>query len=71
MSTGIPFDDKLMLICPNLSCRRTLNVPASTRGKVMRCAYCSAPFRVPASPHPGGEAVTASPEGHEAEEQGS
>jgi hypothetical protein len=62
MSTGIPTGDSLMLICPNLTCRRTLNVPASSRGKVMRCAYCSAPFRVPLNPAPGGETVTATRE---------
>lgn len=47
MSTETPSDQRLMLICPNLSCRRTLDVPASERGKVLRCAYCGAPFRVP------------------------
>jgi len=59
MSTGTHSDDRLMLICPNLSCRRTLNVPPLARGRVMRCAYCGAPFRVPLSRAPGEDAVAA------------
>jgi hypothetical protein len=55
MSAGTQTDKRLMLICPNLACRRTLDVPGSTRGKVLRCAYCNAPFRVPLSPVAGGE----------------
>ncbi len=43
-------DQRLVLICPNLSCRRTLDVPPAARGKVLRCAYCGAPFRVPQGP---------------------
>jgi hypothetical protein len=37
------------MICPNLNCRRTLSAPGTARGKIMRCAYCNAPFRVPES----------------------
>lgn len=47
------------MICPNLSCRRTVSAPASARGKTVRCAYCNAPFRVPAAdetaPKPDGK----------------
>jgi hypothetical protein len=63
MSTGIETDKRLMLICPNLSCRRTLEVPGSTRGKVLRCAYCGAPFRVPLSPASSGETAPPAREG--------
>ncbi|MBU0617664.1 MAG: hypothetical protein KKI02_08095 [Planctomycetes bacterium] len=63
MSTGTQTDKRLMLICPNLSCRRTLDVPESTRGKVLRCAYCNAPFRVPLSPASSGEITAAAREG--------
>jgi hypothetical protein len=37
----------ITLICPNLSCSRTIVVPDWTRGKVVRCAHCSQPFLVP------------------------
>jgi hypothetical protein len=36
------------LICPNLSCGRTIIVPEQARGKVVRCAHCNQPFMVPA-----------------------
>ena len=35
------------MICPNLSCRRTVVAPESARGKLVRCAYCDQLFRVP------------------------
>jgi len=41
--------DRITLICPNLACRRTLHVPPSARGVVMRCVHCGSPFRVPDS----------------------
>ncbi len=63
MSTGTRTDKRLMLICPNLSCRRTLDVPPETRGKVLRCAYCGAPFRVPQNPASSKETTTAAREG--------
>ena len=47
MSANIASDSKVTMICPNLSCRRTLNAPPTARGQLMRCAYCNAPFRVP------------------------
>jgi hypothetical protein len=47
MSSNNRTDQRLVLICPNLSCRRRLDVPPAARGKVLRCAYCGAPFRVP------------------------
>jgi len=47
VSTQTHPEDNVTMICPNLVCRRTLSAPSSARGKVMRCAYCDAPFRVP------------------------
>jgi hypothetical protein len=35
------------MICPNLSCRKTVVVPESARGKLVRCAHCNQLFRVP------------------------
>lgn len=54
---------RITLICPNLSCRRTLHVPLSSRGKVMRCAYCNSPFRVPENIKNESETVSAVREG--------
>ena len=47
MSIKTCSDDNVTMICPSLSCRRTLSAPATSRGKVMRCPYCDVPFRVP------------------------
>jgi len=47
MNTKTNCENKVTLICPNLTCRRTLSAPASARGKIMRCGYCNQAFRVP------------------------
>jgi len=47
MSTDTDSETKVTMICPNLTCRRTLSAPISARGKIMRCMYCNTPFRVP------------------------
>lgn len=47
MSTRTNSEGKVTMICPNLTCRRTLSAPISARGKIMRCVYCNTPFRVP------------------------
>lgn len=49
MGTETDRESRVTLICPNLTCRRTLSAPASARGKVMRCAFCNVVFRVPQS----------------------
>lgn len=36
------------LLCPNLKCRTILSVPASARGKTVRCRSCSMRVQVPA-----------------------
>lgn len=38
------------IICPNLRCRSILAVPASVRGKMVRCRSCGARVQVPAGP---------------------
>ncbi|MFQ5494562.1 MAG: hypothetical protein ACE5EX_04195 [Phycisphaerae bacterium] len=40
----------VMLLCPNLKCRKVLRVPAECRGKHVRCHFCSMTFRVPDAP---------------------
>lgn len=42
----------LTLICPNLKCRKTLQVPESVRGKIVKCGYCMTTFTVPVRPDP-------------------
>ena len=39
--------DTLRIMCPALSCRKILAVPASSRGKHVRCKNCGATIRVP------------------------
>lgn len=36
------------MICPNLSCGRTVVAPEASRGQVVRCVYCDRPLVVPA-----------------------
>lgn len=37
------------IMCPNLTCRKVLAVPASARGKTVRCRNCSTTIRIPAN----------------------
>ncbi len=37
----------IRLICPNLTCRTILSVPATARGKDVRCRACGAKVRIP------------------------
>lgn len=37
----------VMMICPNLNCRRTVVVADTARGKVVRCSHCKQAFMVP------------------------
>ncbi len=39
----------VMMICPNLKCRKVLQVPAKYRGLQVRCHYCNMTFAVPNS----------------------
>ena len=39
----------LRIMCPNLTCKKILAVPASARGKTVRCRGCATNIRVPAS----------------------
>jgi hypothetical protein len=42
--------DTVRIMCPNLTCRRILAVPAAARGKTVRCKNCTMNIRVPAQP---------------------
>lgn len=37
----------VMLLCPNLRCRKVLSVPDDVRGKLVKCQHCQTAFRVP------------------------
>lgn len=40
--------NNVMMICPNLKCRKVLRVPGQFRGQHVRCHYCQTTFEVPA-----------------------
>lgn len=40
----------IQMKCPNLACGKVLSVPASTRGKTVRCGGCRSIIRVPEKP---------------------
>lgn len=37
----------VMLLCPNLRCRKVLSVPEEVRGKTVKCQHCQTVVRVP------------------------
>ena len=37
----------VMLLCPNLRCRKVLSVPDEVRGKTVKCQHCQTMVRVP------------------------
>lgn len=37
----------ITMICPHLSCGRTITAPDTARGKVLRCSHCKRTFLVP------------------------
>lgn len=59
--TGTP-PGHLRIMCPNLTCKRILAVPSTSRGKNVRCKSCGAIIRVPqaAAPAPPKPAQNAS-----------
>ncbi len=42
-------NDVIRIMCPRLTCRKVLAVPATARGKTVRCRSCGATLRVPDS----------------------
>lgn len=59
-------DDAIRVMCPNLTCRKILAVPASARGKTVRCRGCGTNIRIPvkdqpARPAPAGSAAKGGP----------
>lgn len=41
--------DVVRFICPNLRCKAMLCVPATARGKAVRCRNCGTRVRIPAT----------------------
>jgi len=37
----------VLLLCPNLRCRKILSVPDGIRGKTVKCQHCQTIVRVP------------------------
>lgn len=40
-------DEIVRIMCPSLSCRKVLAVPAKARGKTVRCRNCSTNIKIP------------------------
>ena len=40
----------VMLLCPNLRCRKVLSVPEEVRGKTVKCQHCQTVVKVPEKP---------------------
>lgn len=53
--------ENVMMICPNLKCRKVLRVPGQFRGQHVRCHYCQTTFEVPAIKQPNKPAAPAQP----------
>lgn len=47
-----------MMICPNLKCRKVLQVQEKYRGKQVKCHYCNTLFMVPLPSKPSDEKST-------------
>ena len=43
----------VMMICPNLKCRKVLQVPGRYRGQQVKCHHCGTTFAVPAAKNDG------------------
>lgn len=50
--------DTVQIMCPSLTCKKVLAVPASARGKTVRCKSCRTAIRVPGGePQPDAKAT--------------
>ena len=48
------------IMCPNLTCRKVLSIPAVARGKTVRCKSCGTNIRIPSNkPQPGSKTDSA------------
>ena len=42
-------EQAIQVMCPQLNCRTILSVPATARGKTVRCGNCGVRIKVPAT----------------------
>lgn len=49
----------IRIMCPNLKCRRVLGVPATARGKNVRCGSCGTHVHVPPAKQSAGPSSSA------------
>lgn len=54
-------NETLRIMCPKLTCKKILVVPASSRGKNVRCKNCGSTIRVPDRPPPAPPPENAAP----------
>lgn len=52
--------ETVKIMCPKLTCRKVLSVPASARGRTVRCRLCGTAIKVPQS-KPAGKPDPADP----------
>lgn len=50
-------ETNVRVMCPNLTCRKILAVPAACRGKTVRCRSCGTNIRIPAAGKPDAPAL--------------
>ena len=41
--------ESLRIMCPNLTCRKVLAIPAAARGKTVRCRACATNIKIPSA----------------------
>ncbi|MEX0775180.1 MAG: hypothetical protein WD042_05640 [Phycisphaeraceae bacterium] len=58
--------DIVRIMCPSLKCRSVLSVPASARGKIVRCRECGTRVSVPSGQAIKPEAAAAPGDGADA-----
>ncbi len=54
-------ENNVRIMCPNLTCRKVLIVPSSSRGKTVRCRNCATTIRVPVKNGAGNPPAPAAP----------
>lgn len=61
-------NSNVMMICPNLKCRKVLQVPAKYRGQQVKCHYCNSLFTVPPAKSQPAAASQPAPDAESAKE---
>lgn len=53
------------MICPNLQCKSILSVPASARGKAVRCRQCGTKVHIPQASNKAAPATNSTDQGNQ------